>query len=145
MHFTTFCFRRKNLLLSLLLMLGLAVSVACGDSGSGETDGEDSHGESDGDDGHDSYPEVDCDAVEVKGYSEMTIWDSCTGCHSSGLMGADRSDAPVGVDFDTFEAAMAEIEHAASDVAAGAMPPGGGLSDAEKNELYVWARCGTPE
>ncbi len=151
MRFTTLCSHRTNFFLSSMLTLGLVVSVACGDSESGETD-EDSHGETEDEDshgeteaGHDEIPEVDCDAVQVKGYAEMTIWDSCTGCHSSALMGDDRANAPVGVDFDSFASAMMDAEHAAGEVAAGAMPPGGGLSDAEKDELYAWARCGTPE
>ena len=75
----------------------------------------------------------------------MTPRRPCTSCHASTLTNADRQSAPEGVDFDSYEAAMADREHAASEVAAGTMPPGGGLTDAEKDELYAWVRCGMPQ
>ncbi|MCB9749070.1 MAG: hypothetical protein H6713_03585 [Myxococcales bacterium] len=91
------------------------------------------------------YPEVDCSTADVKSFAEMTVWGSCTSCHSSALSGSSRQSAPEGVDFDSFEAAMAQADHAAAEVAEDEMPPGGGLSEDAKNELYAWARCGTPQ
>ncbi len=98
------------------------------------------------DGGHhdEDFPEVDCGVVEVKGYAEMTVWASCTSCHSFELSGAERRSAPAGVNYDTYEGAMADPEHAAVEVASGSMPPADGVSDAEKDELYAWVRCGMP-
>lgn len=93
-----------------------------------------------------SVPEIDCTATPPMKYSEMTaVWAKCTSCHSSMLTGTARANAPAGIDFDTFDAAKAEAHEAASEVAEGAMPPGGGLSEAEKTQIYSWAQCGTPQ
>jgi len=40
---------------------------------------------------------------------------------------------------------MMDADHAALSVADGTMPPEGGLSSAEKDDLYAWVRCGMPE
>lgn len=106
--------------------------VACGDSGDGDEAG--------------MIPEVDCTATPAKKFSEMSaVWAKCTACHSSAVTGAARGGAPVDINYDTYAAAKAEATPAASEVAEGAMPPGGGLTDAEKEQIYAWAQCGTPE
>lgn len=91
-------------------------------------------------------PNVDCGAVTVPKFSEMTAWTKCTTCHSSTLTGQDRKAAPVGIDFDTFESARANADTAMSEVFEGAMPLPGNptLTEAEKTQIYDWASCDTP-
>ncbi len=93
-----------------------------------------------------NIPEIDCVATPPLKYSEMAaVWAKCTSCHSSSVTGAARANAPAGINFDTFDAAKAEASPAAAEVAEGAMPPGGGLTEDEKQQIYAWAQCGTPQ
>jgi uncharacterized membrane protein len=90
----------------------------------------------------------DCEGDDVPGYAEVDIFATCTMCHSSTLMGADRNGALDTVNFDTYAAAMASATKAIERVGAGAMPPpdsGLTVTDAEKDELERWVLCGTPE
>lgn len=92
-------------------------------------------------------PAIDCDTTDVPAYAEVSIWPSCTNCHASTLTGADRMGAPEGVDYDTYEAAVANADAAVEEVAEGKMPypDGSGVSEEEKQSLYAWVECGTPE
>jgi uncharacterized membrane protein len=99
-------------------------------------------------DGGDSLPQVDCSGT-VPTYSQIktTGLTKCTSCHASALKTTARADAPASINFDTFADAKAEAKGAASEVNGGAMPPAGypKLSEEEKQALYKWALCGTPE
>jgi uncharacterized membrane protein len=101
-----------------------------------------------GSDGED-VPDVDCDAGTIPTYSEIktTSFAKCTTCHSSSLKGAARQDAPDSVNFDSYAAAKAEAKQATIEVNAGAMPIAGQpkLTEDEKQDLYKWGLCGTPE
>lgn len=88
---------------------------------------------------------VDCKAVTVTKYSEMTAWNKCTTCHSSTLTGASRAGAPAGIDFDMYDAAVMDADRALSEVESGSMPPGGNLSSADKTQIINWASCDTPQ
>jgi uncharacterized membrane protein len=88
---------------------------------------------------------VDCKTVTVPKYAEMTAWGKCTNCHSSTLSGGSRAGAPAGIDFDKYDAAVMDADRALSEVESGAMPPGGGLSGAEKTQIINWASCDTPQ
>jgi uncharacterized membrane protein len=94
-------------------------------------------------------PQVNCNEGTVPTYAEVKAGGltKCTSCHASTATGAARVDAPADVNFDTYAAAKAEAKQAAIEVNAGAMPPSGlpALSAAEKDALYKWALCGTPE
>jgi uncharacterized membrane protein len=89
---------------------------------------------------------VDCSAVTVPKYSELTIWPLCISCHSSTLTGSARKNAPANINFDTYAAAQAQAARAAAEVKAGTMPERGSSqpTDDEKAALYAWAACGTP-
>jgi hypothetical protein len=81
-------------------------------------------------------------------YDEVAAFDTCTNCHSSDRMGEARNDAPEEFNFDTYAAAMHEPEEVAHEVFEGAMPPadsGFSLSEEDKQDLYRWALCGTPQ
>ncbi len=76
---------------------------------------------------------------------------SCTGCHSSLLVGAvARNSAPAGVDFNNYAAANTHGVNANTYIQAGAMPynaAGTGyahLSTAEKSLMQAWIDAGRP-
>lgn len=98
--------------------------------------------------GDDAEPQVDCNAKAVPKYSEMqSVWAKCTLCHSSTLTDpAARMAAPTQYNYDTYEAAKAAADIAVDEVQEGAMPrpPADKLTDDEKDQLYRWAACGTP-
>lgn len=116
------------------LVVCLLLTAACGDD----------------DDDEEELPEVDCDAGTIPTYAEIktTSFAKCTTCHASTLQGSTaRMEAPVDVNFDTYGAAKTHAEHAAEEVNGGAMPPQGQPqpTEQEKQDLYRWALCGTPE
>ncbi len=88
-------------------------------------------------------PDVDCSGT-IPTFSQVTAFVTCVNCHTSTAI--DREDAPEGIDFDTYAAAKAHAEDAAAEVFEGAMPPSPyELNASEKQNLYLWALCGTPE
>lgn len=90
-------------------------------------------------------PDVDCTAP-VPTYAQVHAFSvSCISCHHAGLTGAARFGAPPSVNFDTYAAARPHAELAARRVFAGEMPRTGTLSAADKEDLYRWSLCGTPE
>lgn len=93
----------------------------------------------------DVVPEVDCDQVDVPTYAEVTMWPDCVNCHASTLTGANRQGAPEGIDYDTYESASALAYLAAVEVASGTMPFTGTVTEEQKQSLYAWALCDTPE
>jgi uncharacterized membrane protein len=89
-----------------------------------------------------------CDAPDAPGYADVAIFDTCTMCHASTLVGPDRNGALASVNFDTYEAAADAAAPGLERVQAGAMPPpGSGLTvtQAEVDELERWVHCGTPQ
>ncbi len=113
------------------LLLAGALIGACDSGGDGDGDGD--------------LPEVDCDNSNVPSYADLAAINSCTGCHSSDLSGADRAGAPEGVDYDNHADAMRNAESGAREVFAGRMPVGSTLGAGDKEEFYLWALCGTPQ
>ena len=99
-------------------------------------------GESGGD-----LPDVDCGSVTVVPFTQVTLLsETCTGCHSSTLAGEARGGAPASINFDTYDSAKASAESAVAAVYNGSMPPGGSdLPTDQKDQLYAWGLCGTPQ
>lgn len=95
--------------------------------------------------GDDEGANVDCGTADVKKFSEITTWSKCTACHSTTITGAARMPGTEGINFDDYASAMTHAQKAMDEVAEGAMPPGGGLSDAEKDQIINWASCDTPQ
>lgn len=122
-------------LTSLCLVAALA---ACG--------GEDDEGGGGG--GEKDLPEVDCSG-DIPTFDEVSAFSEvCTGCHSTSLSGSDRNGAPTSINWDDYDSARANAEEGAEAVFEGEMPPAGAgatLTNAQKEELYLWALCGTPE
>lgn len=92
----------------------------------------------------DDLPEVDCATVDPLPFSQVTLLVGCTGCHSTTFEAGSRNGAPVGIDYDTYEAAMASAEVGVESVYAGRMPPAG-APEADKQAFYAWALCGQPQ
>jgi len=93
-------------------------------------------------------PEVDCSGT-IPTFAQVDAFsDVCTNCHSTGLTGALRNDAPEDINFNDYASAKAHAEKAAEEVFEGAMPPADSsemLEEAQKEQLYLWALCGQPE
>lgn len=75
----------------------------------------------------------------------------CTDCHGAARVGADRQDAPVGLDFDTVAEIRAEADEIDAKAAAGPdatneiMPPvPEAPTMAERMQLGEWLACGAP-
>jgi uncharacterized membrane protein len=75
----------------------------------------------------------------------------CTGCHSAALVGAARSSAPLGLDFDTLTdvrtaaAAIDRVAGSGPDAVNTDMPPGAPRPRLDQRErLASWLACGAP-
>jgi hypothetical protein len=103
-------------------------------------------------------PAVDCAKETVPTYAEVTLFKTtCVNCHASTKTGDARKGmgaeaAPAGIDFDTYAAAKTSAISAADELYEddrGAMPPEDSnlpaATAAEKRQVLVWAKCGTPE
>lgn len=71
--------------------------------------------------------------------------ESCAGCHSSELEGADRQGAAELVNYDTPEAAYQNDFLTWSTIWSGQMPPAGPLDDADALLIWEWLSCGGPQ
>lgn len=107
-------------------MLILTLLIACGDDDAGRSL---NHAE-------------DCGTWTTVG--QPILLAQCTSCHASGLDADHRFDAPLGVDLDTLEGASAQADAIIEQVGSGAMPPGGGLSASDADQLIAWLECGAP-
>jgi mono/diheme cytochrome c family protein len=113
------------------LVLGIALA-ACGEKADPGGPGDD---------------DIDVDGGEVT-YAEdiKPMLDSnCISCHAAALNGADRNGAPLGVDFDTYTAAVDSGEQANTRIKAGTMPPSGPLSGEEMSLFQAWVDQDFPE
>lgn len=74
----------------------------------------------------------------------MRNW--CTGCHNSELPEGERAQATLGVDLETRELIVdwADRVWFRSADANRTMPPGGGPTDEEREQLGEWLACGAP-
>ena len=133
-----------------LMLLGASFfGLACGDDSSDDTDSaseEDDHHHDGGDESE--LPDAGCEGADVPAFADVAAFEKCTGCHSSDLSGTERMGAPAGFNWDEYDAAMEHAEHIAHEVFEGEMPPpdsGMTLTNAEEQELYLWALCGAPE
>ncbi len=68
---------------------------------------------------------------------------NCTGCHSSLLPEAQRNDAPLGVDFDSYAGVVQWADRIADRAvdASSTMPPGGGPTEEDRAMLSEWLSC----
>jgi uncharacterized membrane protein len=101
------------------------------------------------DDDEDALPTVDCATATVPTFANVSAFSTvCTACHDSAKTGTSRENAPVDINFDMYTAAKAHAQKAVSEVFNGAMPPNndnGTLTEAQKQDLYAWGLCGTPQ
>ena len=65
----------------------------------------------------------------------------CQTCHSSKVTGGNRLGAPSDLNFDDDSTVADEAGEMYGEVEDGSMPPGGGLSDADKEALRVYLAC----
>ena len=92
--------------------------------------------------------EIDCAKEKVPTFAEVRAFDVCTNCHSSENEGLARNGAPPSLNFDMYEIAAEAAPRMVNQVSMGSMPPPSSpfsLTPEVKDELFVWAECGTPE
>jgi len=92
-------------------------------------------------------PSADCDSGPIPTFDEVEILRHCVGCHATTLTGEARKDAPPNVNFDEYDSAVLMAERGALYVFHDVMPPpaaGITVTQAEKDQFYLWALCGTP-
>ena len=82
-------------------------------------------------------------ALDYDNFGQAALSKHCVGCHSSYLPEAARFQAPLGVDFDTYQGVLdwAERIHVRT-VSEEDMPPGGGLEGEELLLFDEWITCG---
>ena len=86
----------------------------------------------------------DCGNLTWQTAGQPYLLTYCTGCHSSGVTGEWRREAPEGVDFETLAGAQAWSERIAARIEAGDMPPGGGAVAIHTERMLDWVACGMP-
>lgn len=75
-------------------------------------------------------------------YGKGALDHHCNGCHSQFMSGENRSGAPEGVDFDTWDGAVEYAERIRIRVIESeTMPPSGGLTPDERALLDEWLKC----
>lgn len=72
---------------------------------------------------------------------EFILAQTCTGCHTVNLVGADRQGAPLGSDFDNAELIKAQADDIYARSIDGTMPPGGGLNENQLESLRAYLAC----
>jgi uncharacterized membrane protein len=134
---------RRSLLRSTSSLTWIVSLTACAGSDPGAGKG--------GGDAATNVPQFngDCSSVTVPTFSELSsgVFSHCVVCHASSLSGEKaRNGSPDTVNFDTYDAAKAMASYADQAVRGHIMPyPNGvGITDADRNQLYEWAECGTP-
>jgi len=94
-------------------------------------------------------PERSCppdSPLTYESFGEPFFSSWCTGCHSSQLTGDARRKAPAGFDYDSLASIrqwLPQIYQYAAD-SNSMMPPAGGPSAAERQNLGDWIACGAP-
>ena len=89
-------------------------------------------------------PEDSILTYENFGHGFMLSW--CSGCHSTQLAENHRAGAPVGIDLDSHQAVLDQLDRiwVRSGDNNQTMPPAGGLSDELRFMLGEWLGCGAP-
>lgn len=83
------------------------------------------------------------DATQSAG--RALIRTRCAICHSSQLSGAQRQNAPDGVNYDTAAAIKLNLDDGWSETESKSMPEGSMLTDAEIESIRVYLACGAPD
>jgi mono/diheme cytochrome c family protein len=89
-------------------------------------------------------PQTDCSGT-IPTYSQVSLINTCVGCHSSQLTGGARAGAPASVNYDTYAAAVDNATNGAAAVDSGRMPIGAAPSAQQRDDFIQWALCGTPQ
>ncbi len=89
---------------------------------------------------------LDCGpGVTWDGFGQAFLLSYCTACHGTQVTGDARHGAPVGVDLDSLEGALAWAERIrVRTLETGDMPPAGGPHADERALLEAWLDCGLP-
>lgn len=85
----------------------------------------------------------------ANGIKAKVFATNCLACHASSVTGSARNGAPGSLDFDTYEAAVANAVGAISEVSGGGMPPSDSglplLDGDQTTALLAWQSAGFPK
>jgi len=91
-----------------------------------------------------TWDDCETSALRYDTFAQPLLATWCTPCHASNLEPDERSGAPVGLDFDSYDNVVAVANLIASSIEDERMPPVGGLSQDERDAFVAWVECGTP-
>ena len=79
-------------------------------------------------------------------FGEDFVRNYCKGCHSGELEAADRTGAPVGIDFASHDDVLNQMDRFTARASGDnpTMPPGGGPTADELSQLERWLACEAP-
>jgi uncharacterized membrane protein len=135
-------------------MISMGLRIACLGAmlltvGCGGDDGEEEHDHGEQPTG--STCPTTGSTLNYQNFGQSFMTNHCTRCHGSGVTGANRQEAPIGINFDTVEGVRAHRARIDSHAAAGPdaintlMPPSEPRpSEAQRRELGEWLACGAP-
>lgn len=85
-------------------------------------------------------------ALTWRNFGDAFFTSHCTGCHHAMNPEGSRGGAPLGVDFDTYAGALAQIDRIEARTVPedGGMPPEGPLTEEQRGLLAEWIGCGAP-
>ena len=94
--------------------------------------------------GHDLDAAAPCDReppLTYENFGEPWLDQHCNGCHSSLLYQHQRTKAPLGVDFDTWQGVLDHAGRIDVRVSDGTMPPAAGPTEEERRLFDEWMQC----
>lgn len=75
-------------------------------------------------------------------FGDGLVGRHCRPCHSVNVREGQRGDAPLDVNFDTYDDVLAQADRVqARSVDTDTMPPAGGMLPEEREQLGEWLRC----
>lgn len=99
-----------------------------------------------GDEFGEGVPDVDCSQPVPVFADVLAFPKTCNSCHTVQIADDDpRRDAPEGMNYDVYTTAVQYAEDGAITVNEGTMPLSGGLSVRDRDDLFLWSLCGTPQ
>lgn len=73
---------------------------------------------------------------------QKLVTDNCLGCHSFQKVGLTRYGAPTNSNYDTYDELLSNLVTVNVSIQAGLMPPGGGMSAADRKLFQDWVDGG---
>ena len=91
-------------------------------------------------------PCVEGTSLTWANFGKPTLATWCVSCHGATVSGSDRNGAPQGLNFESLEQVLPHLDRilATSATRDWTMPPAGGMSATDREQLREWIVCGAP-